>query len=77
MYRRYIPQVEGWWWTCTPRSTKHGADGEYVRCVCASGALGSSSAGSGYFDVRPICSLHYDTLVSVEDGEDKSGGKPK
>ncbi|MEG1515353.1 MAG: hypothetical protein RSD95_10750, partial [Clostridia bacterium] len=33
MYRRYIPQVEGWWWTCTPRSTKHGADGDYVRCV--------------------------------------------
>ncbi|MEG2261789.1 MAG: hypothetical protein RSB98_02975, partial [Raoultibacter sp.] len=67
MYRRYIPQVKGWWWTCTPWSTKSGANGEYVRCVCELGALGSVSADSGNIGVRPICSLQYDTLVSVED----------
>ncbi|MEG1514553.1 MAG: DUF6273 domain-containing protein, partial [Clostridia bacterium] len=69
--------VEGWWWTCTPRSTKHGADGDYVRCVSASGALGNSYAFNGNIGVRPICAIEGDTLVSVEDGEDKSGGKAK
>ncbi|MEG2136728.1 MAG: hypothetical protein RR150_11625, partial [Clostridia bacterium] len=63
----------------TPWSTKSGADynGNYLRYVNSSGALYNNNAYSGNIGVRPICSLHYDTLVSVEDGEDKSGGKPK
>ncbi|MEG2622191.1 MAG: DUF6273 domain-containing protein, partial [Clostridia bacterium] len=64
-YRRYMPPVKGWWWTCTPRSTKTGADkdGNYVRNVSASGALGNSYAFNGNIGVRPLCLLQYDTLV--------------
>ncbi|MEG1192561.1 MAG: hypothetical protein RSG50_04985 [Clostridia bacterium] len=76
-YRRNIPPVKEGWWTCTPWSTKSGADddGNYVRGVFYSGALGVFNAFYGNIGVRPICSLQYDTLVSVEDGEDKSGGQ--
>ncbi|MEG0767324.1 MAG: DUF6273 domain-containing protein, partial [Clostridia bacterium] len=78
-YRCHIPQVKVWWWTCTPWSTKSGADdnGNYVRSVNASGALVNSDACNRHYGVRPLCALRSNTLVFIEDGEDKSGGKPK
>ncbi|MEG1844658.1 MAG: DUF6273 domain-containing protein [Clostridia bacterium] len=62
-YRRYMPQVKGWWWTCTPQSTESGADGKYVRNVSASGALGNSYAFNGNVGVRPLCAIKGETLV--------------
>ncbi|MEG1844492.1 MAG: DUF6273 domain-containing protein [Clostridia bacterium] len=76
-YRRDMPRAEEWWWTCTPWSTKSRADKDrnYVRCVNSSGGLTIIGACDVRRGVRPICGLRYDTLVYVEDGEDKSGGK--
>ncbi|MEF9974556.1 MAG: DUF6273 domain-containing protein [Clostridia bacterium] len=68
-YRRYIPRAAEWWWTCTPCSTEKGLEATKVRIVFTKGSLNGTSAYDGRCGVRPICSLHYDTLVSVEDGD--------
>lgn len=66
-FRRLIPKIAKWWWTCTPWSTPSGSSTHYVRRIDTSGALSSNSAGNGFGSVRPICALKSDIAVSVKD----------
>lgn len=70
MYRRFrklIPNVSDWWWTCAPFSTEKNGYGSYVRSVNTSGALSRNIAYDGYFGVRPLCALKSDILVSFDE----------
>lgn len=68
-YRRFraiIPNVNSYWWTCTPYSTEKNGYSYVVRGVGTSGALLDSGAYYGYRGVRPLCNLFSDILVSFE-----------
>lgn len=68
LFRKYIPKVDGWWWTATPDSTVN----PFVRCVDSDGSLNSYLyAYYGSRGVRPLCCLKSDILVSYLDGDAK------
>lgn len=70
-YYKYIPKYKDWWWTCTPWGFSTYAG--YVRDVCTSGVLGSSSADNDG-GVVPVCILKPKTEIRHVRG-DKKGGK--
>lgn len=53
-YRKYIPNMDDWWWTCTPHSTKCNKDSSCITVVAPSGIIGRNDCNisSG---VRPFC----------------------
>ena len=68
LYRKHrgiIPNVDGWWWTCTAHSTKANGYSYGARIVYSDGALYASYVCSGYIGVRPLCTLQSSILVSV------------
>lgn len=61
LLRGNIPTLQGrWWWTATPDSPIN----SFVRSVYSDGSLNYYYAYNGNFDVRPICSLKSEILVS-------------
>ena len=53
-YRKHVPLLPEWMWTCTPWYISNSGVGSNVRYVYAGGYLGSSNAYSGY-GVAPAC----------------------
>lgn len=64
-YRGIIPNVDGWWWTCTAYSTKANGYSSTARNVLSDGTLNNISACTGNYGVRPLCTLQSSILVSV------------
>ena len=53
-YRKYIPNIDKWWWTITPDSTPCNKDSEWIRVVSPSGNFGNGNY-DGNGGVRPVC----------------------
>ena len=53
-YRKYIPNIDDWWWTCSPHSTKCNKDSSYMTVVSPSGNICGCNCSYGY-GVRPVC----------------------
>jgi hypothetical protein len=68
-YRKFIPNCGEWHWTITAESLKYPS---YVRGVNSGGSLSYGRACSGSDGVRPLCVLKPDTIVEVQNAEDKS-----
>lgn len=68
-YRKFIPNCGEWHWTITAESLKYPS---YVRGVNSGGSLSYGRACSGSDGVRPLICLYKDTLVEVQNAEDKS-----
>ena len=61
LLRGNIPALrDHWWWTATSDSPIN----PFVRSVCSDGSLSDSDANNGRYDVRPICVLKSEILVS-------------
>lgn len=63
-YRGIIPNVDGWWWTCTAYSTKSNGYSYRARGVNSDGTLDYGNAYYGNGGVRPLCALSSSILVS-------------
>lgn len=68
-YRKFIPNCGEWHWTITADSLIYSY---YVRLVRSGGSLSAYAACYGYGGVRPLCVLKPDTIVEVQNAEDKS-----
>jgi hypothetical protein len=68
-YRKFIPNCGEWHWTITAESLKYPY---YVRGVNSGGSLYDSYAYDGDSGVRPLCVLKPDTIVEVQNDENKS-----
>ena len=62
-YRKHVPLLPEWMWTCTPRYITDTGDGYDVREVNADGILGSSYAHNGN-GVVPACIFNPEKLVA-------------
>lgn len=60
-YRKNVPLLPGWMWTCTPWYISDTGNGNYVRCVGTDGVLNSNSADSS-FGVAPACVFNPEKL---------------
>jgi hypothetical protein len=67
-YRRLIPNYEEWHWTITADSVTYSFS---VRSVNSDGSLDYGNAYYGVGGVRPLCVLKPDTIVEVQNGENK------
>lgn len=66
LLRGNIPALSGcWWWTATPDSPTN----PFVRYVHSDGTLDYDSASDDSYDVRPLCNLKSEILVSYLNGE--------
>jgi hypothetical protein len=68
-YRKLIPNCGEWHWTITADSV---ICSDNVRFVYSDGSLGNLDAYFGRSGVRPLCVLKPDTIVEVQNAEDKS-----
>lgn len=66
--RHLLKPTDGWWWLATPHSCL-ASYSDTVRCVNSSGTLNYGNACID-LNVRPLCNLSSETLVSVP-GEEK------
>lgn len=57
------PEIDGWWWTCTPWSTKERGWKYALTVVSPSGYVSRSSCNGGN-GVRPFCILKSNIFVS-------------
>ena len=53
-HRKYIPNMDDWWWTCSPHSTKCNKDSSCIPVVSPSGFICVCSCSRSY-GVRPVC----------------------
>lgn len=53
-YRKHVPLLPEWMWTCTPWYISDTGSGSDVRCVYADGSL-SSGGAYGSYGVAPAC----------------------
>ena len=53
-YRKHVPLLPEWMWTCTPWYISDAGSGRNVRCVYGAGSLGDGGASSSY-GVAPAC----------------------
>lgn len=60
-YRKHVPLIPEWMWTCTPWYISDTGNGDYVRCVNADGNLSSNSA-DGRGGVVPACVFNPEKL---------------
>ena len=68
MYRKYrsiIPNLDDWWWLATAYSTESNGYALNARRVRSAGSLGSYSAYTGNFGVRPAFYLKSSILESL------------
>lgn len=68
-YRKFIPNCGEGHWTITADSLIYSC---FVRFVLSVGSLSAYAACYGYGVVRPLCVLKPDTIVEVQNAEDKS-----
>lgn len=68
-YRKFIPNCGEWHWTITADSLGYSY---LVRYVISDGSLNYHGAYYGISGVRPLCVLKPDTIVEVQNAEDKS-----
>ena len=68
-YRKLIPNCGEWHWTITADSLEYSYS---VRNVFSVGSLSNLNAYGGDCGVRPLCVLKPDTIVEVQNAEDKS-----
>ena len=68
-YRKLIPICGDWNWTITADSVIYS---DNVRGVYSDGSLDYDDAYYGSRGVRPLCVLKPDTIVEVQNAEDKS-----
>lgn len=68
-YRKLIPNCGEWHWTITADSVTYS---DNVRGVYSDGSLDYDHAYYGVGGVRPLCVLKPDTIVEVQNAEDKS-----
>lgn len=54
-YRKHVPLLPEWMWTCTPWYISDAGDGYYVRDVDTGGFLNGSSSARGSYGVAPAC----------------------
>ena len=65
-YRKYLPNTDKWWWTCTPWSTDERGWKYSVTVVSASGVI--SYDGFDYnYGVRPFCIFPSSIFESEEE----------
>lgn len=64
-YRKYIPNAQYYWWTCTPDSTKSNGDTTWIRVVSPSGFISCSFCVSRN-GVRPVCIFSSSIFESEE-----------
>lgn len=64
-YNNLLPNkdLDDWWWTCTPWSTKERGWGYSMAVVSSAGYVGCSGCGDN-FGVRPVCILKSNIFVS-------------
>lgn len=67
-YRKLIPNCGEWHWTITADSLEYSYLVRYVR---SDGSLSIYFAFYGNYGVRPLCVLKPDTIVEVQNAEDK------
>lgn len=67
-YRKIIPNCVESHWTITADSLIYSS---YVRYVDSDGSLDNHDAYFGDYGVRPLCVLKPDTIVEVQNAEDK------
>ena len=60
LFRKYIPKVDGWWWTATPDSPIN----PYVRYVYSVGSLNSVNAYFG-IGIRRVCVLKLKSYIII------------
>jgi len=60
-YRKHVPLLPEWMWTCTPWYINDAGTGGIVRYVGSAGGLGGSGAG-GSSGVAPACIFNPDNL---------------
>lgn len=75
-YRKHVPLLPEWMWTCTPWYISDAGSGNYVRDVFTDGSLVSNNA-SGSYGVAPACifnpknlKLHRQVQMVEVEGED-------
>lgn len=68
-YRKLIPNCGDWNWTITADNVTYS---DNVRGVYSDGSLDHDDAYYGRRGVRPLCVLKPDTIVEVQNAEDKS-----
>ena len=68
-YRKLIPNCGEWHWTITADSLEYSYS---VRNVFSVGSLSNLNAYGGGCGVRPLCVLKPDTIVEIQNAEDKS-----
>lgn len=68
-YRKLIPNCGKWHWTITADCLEYSYG---VRGVFSDGSLNNCYACYGSVGVRPLCVLKPDTIVEVQNAEDKS-----
>lgn len=68
-YRKFIPNCGKCHWTITADSMEYSY---YVRSVYSDGSLHYYSADYGDVGVRPLCVMKPDTIVEVQNAENKS-----
>ena len=68
-YRKLIPNCGEWHWTITADSLEYSYS---VRNVFSVGSLSNLNAYGGGCGVRPLCVLKPDTIVEVQNAENKS-----
>lgn len=64
-YNNLLPNkdLDDWWWTCTPWSTKERGWGYSMAVVSSAGCVGCGGCGDN-FGVRPVCILKSNIFVS-------------
>lgn len=74
LLRSNIPALpDRWWWTATPDSPIN----SFVRIVYPDGSLNSGYAYRGNYDVRPLCNLKSEILVSYLNGKNTEEQKKR
>ena len=68
-YRKLIPNCGEWHWTITADSLEYSYS---VRNVFSVGSLSNLNAYGGGCGVRPLCVMKPDTIVEIQNAEDKS-----
>ena len=61
-YRKHVPLLPKWMWTCTPWYISDTGYGNFVRFVNAGGCLGDSGMSGVYNGVAPACVFNLEKL---------------
>lgn len=65
-YRKFLPNMDGWWWLITPWSTSCNNYSRILAVVSSSGSISSDSC-IDVFGVRPVCIFSSSIFESDED----------